>query len=95
MQDNVTIEEDCYLDGHEYTVTQTVFGKTLIKSGVKIGKHTYVRIGSTIGENTIIEPNSFVQREIPENEVWGGSPAKFITISKTTSSSNCSSPAIL
>ena len=78
LEDNVKIDDHVYLDGHEYTITQTVFGKTLVKKGVHIKKNSFVRIGTTIGENTIIEKNSMAQRFIPPNEVWGGMPAKFI-----------------
>jgi acetyltransferase-like isoleucine patch superfamily enzyme len=79
LEDNVTIDDHCYFDGHEYTISQTIFGKTLLKRGVHIKHHSYVRIGTTIGENTIIEPYSMAQREIPADEVWGGMPvAKFI-----------------
>jgi len=75
---NVKLDENVYLDGHEYTATQTVFGRIFIKDNVYIKKNTAVRIGCVIGENTIIEADSFAQREIPANEVWGGRPAKFI-----------------
>ncbi len=78
VEDNVHLDENVYCDGHEYTISQTVFGRTLIKKGVHIKRDSFVRIGTTIGENTIIQPNSFCQREIPANEVWGGNPAKCI-----------------
>lgn len=78
LEDDVTIEENVYLDGHEYTITQTVFGKTLLKRGVVLKKNVYVRTGTTVGEKTIIEENSWIQREIPSNQVWGGRPAEFI-----------------
>jgi acetyltransferase-like isoleucine patch superfamily enzyme len=78
IEDNVIIENNCYLDGHEYTTSQTVFGKILVKKGVHIKHDSYVRVGTTIGENTIIEPNSMVQREIPPNVVYGGTPGKVI-----------------
>jgi acetyltransferase-like isoleucine patch superfamily enzyme len=78
LEDNVLIGANCYLDGHEYTITQTVFGKTLLKKGVELKPHSFVRTGTTIGENTIIESDSMAQREIPANEVWAGVPAKFI-----------------
>ncbi len=78
LEDDVTIEENVYLDGHEYTITQTVFGKTLLKRGVVLKKNSYVRTGTTIGENTVIEENSWVQKEVPPNQVWGGRPAKFL-----------------
>lgn len=78
LEDNVVLEHDVYLDGHEYTITQTVFGRTVVKSGARIGAGTLVRIGTTIGENSIIEPKSLAHRVIPDNEVWGGIPAKFV-----------------
>ena len=78
LEDDVTIEENVYLDGHEYTITQTVFGKTLLKQGVVLKKNSYVRVGTTIGEKTIIEENSWAQKEIPPNQVWGGRPAEFL-----------------
>lgn len=78
LEDNVRIDDHVYLDGHEYTITQTIFGKTLVKKGVHIKKNSFVRTGTTIGENTIIERGGMAQRFIPPNEVWGGMPAKFI-----------------
>ena len=78
VEDDVILEHDAYLDGHEYTITQTVFGRSIIKKGARIGAHTLVRTGTIVGENTIIEPNSLTQKEIPANEVWGGVPAKFL-----------------
>ena len=79
LEDNVTIDDYCYFDGHEYTISQTIFGKILLKKGVHIKHHAYVRIGTVIGENSIIQPYSMAQRIIPPNEIWGGMPlAKFI-----------------
>jgi acetyltransferase-like isoleucine patch superfamily enzyme len=78
LEDDVVIDNDVYFDGHEYTITQTVFGKTLVKKGAHIKHHSFARIGTTIGENSVIESYSVAQREIPSDEVWGGVPAKFI-----------------
>ena len=78
LGDDVILEDNVYIDGHEFTIAQTVFGKTKIGNGTLIKKGSYVRTSSQIGENVIIEPNSFCQRVIPPNEVWGGVPARFI-----------------
>lgn len=78
LEDNVVMEDNCYFDGHEYTIAQSVFGRIRIGKGTRIGHDTYGRTGTQIGENAIIKPHSFLQREIPSNEVWGGVPAKFI-----------------
>jgi acetyltransferase-like isoleucine patch superfamily enzyme len=32
----------------------------------------------TVGENSIVAAYSFVNRDIPKNEVWGGVPIKRI-----------------
>jgi acetyltransferase-like isoleucine patch superfamily enzyme len=34
--------------------------------------------GVTIGENAMIGAGSLVTKDIPDNELWYGSPAKFI-----------------
>ncbi len=78
LEDDVRIEHDCYFDGHEYTITQTVFGKVHIGRGVHIRHDTFLRTGTTIGEGTVIEPQSMTQRSIPAHEVWGGVPAAFL-----------------
>jgi acetyltransferase-like isoleucine patch superfamily enzyme len=32
----------------------------------------------TIGENSIVAAHSFINKNIPKNEIWGGVPAKLI-----------------
>ena len=34
--------------------------------------------GVTIGKNSVVAAGSVVVKSIPDNEVWGGNPAKFI-----------------
>ena len=75
---NVRMEDHCYIDGHEYTTTQTVFGKTKICDGAHLKSHVFVRTGTLIVENSVIESDSMAQRVIPPNEVWSGYPAKFV-----------------
>ena len=77
VEDNVYIDDHSYIDGHEYTITQTVFGKTVIKKGAHLKHHSFARTGTTIGENSVLEPWSMAQRIIPDNEVWSGIPATF------------------
>lgn len=43
-----------------------------------IGPSCYLFRGVSIGECSVIEPNSFVSRDVPPFSVYGGSPAKFI-----------------
>ena len=44
-----------------------------------IGASCMVIAGVTIGEGAIVQPNSFVNRDIPSYTVYGGNPAKFIS----------------
>jgi len=51
-------------------------GSVLIKNGARIGTHTTIMPGVTIGENALIGAYSFVTRDIPDNMVAYGVPAK-------------------
>jgi len=50
----------------------------IINDGVFIGAHTTVLKGVEIGKNSIIGACSVVTKNIPENQIWAGNPAKFI-----------------
>lgn len=78
VEDNVKIEDYTYLDCHEYTISQTIFGRISIKKGVHLKHHSYVRPGTIIGENTTIEPRSFAQKNVPPNVVVKGLSGKII-----------------
>jgi len=49
-----------------------------IKDGVFVGASSIILKGVTIGTNSIIGAGSVVTKSIPDNEIWGGNPAKFI-----------------
>ena len=50
----------------------------LIDDNVFIGTRSIICKGVHIGKNSIVAAGSVVVKNIPENEVWGGNPAKFI-----------------
>ena len=52
--------------------------KIHIKEGVFIGGHCTILKGVTIGTNSVVGANSLVTKSIPNNEIWGGNPAKKI-----------------
>lgn len=56
-------------------------GKITVKDGVFIGCKSIILPGVTIGKNSIIGAGSVVTKDVGDNEVWAGNPAKFI---KTT-----------
>ena len=53
-------------------------GKVHLKKNCKIGSHSTILPGVTIGENTIIGANSLVLHDIPDNVVAFGTPAKVV-----------------
>ena len=50
----------------------------VIKDYVFIGARSIVTKGVTIGEKSIVAAGSVVVKDIPDGEIWGGNPAKFI-----------------
>jgi len=51
-------------------------GPVVLKNGCKVGTHSTVMPNVTIGENSIVAAYSFVTKDIPDNEMWAGIPAK-------------------
>jgi UDP-2-acetamido-3-amino-2,3-dideoxy-glucuronate N-acetyltransferase len=56
---------------------QAAIGGAKIGSNCFIGTNTVFQHGVTIGDNVITGALSFVNKNIPNNEVWIGSPAVF------------------
>lgn len=55
-----------------------LFGKILIKDYAYIGTNAQIMPGVTIGKGSIIAAGSIVTKSVPDNEVWGGNPARYI-----------------
>jgi len=53
-------------------------GKIHIKEGVWIGAHCTIAQNVTIGKNAIIAANSFVNKDVPDWAVFGGTPARLL-----------------
>lgn len=74
IEDLVQIGSHCSI----YSVS-TIDGKTgavLLKKNCRVGSHSVVMPGVTIGENAIIGAFSFVNSDIPDNATAFGVPAK-------------------
>lgn len=53
-------------------------GKVIIGERVFIGMNTLIVNSVTIGDNAVIGAGSVVTRDIPQNEIWAGNPARFV-----------------
>lgn len=83
----VVLEEEVQIGSHcsIYSVS-TIDDKTgtvHLKRNARIGSHSTVMPGVTIGENAIIGAHSFVNSDIPDNAVAYGVPAKVVRIQES------------
>jgi acetyltransferase-like isoleucine patch superfamily enzyme len=78
----VTIEDFVQIGSHSsiYSVStiDNKEGKVILKKNCKIGSHTVVMPGVTVGENSVVGACCFVNKDIPANVIAAGVPAKVI-----------------
>ena len=78
----VIIDDDVQIGSHcsVYTIStiDSTSGKVVLKNNCKLGSHSTVLPGVTIGENSIIGAHSLVNSNIPPNVIAVGVPAKVI-----------------
>lgn len=75
VEDNVQIGSHCSI--YSNSTIDDKKGPVILKKNCKIGSHSTIMPNVIIGENSIIAAHSFVNKNIPENEIWKGIPAKF------------------
>jgi len=76
LQENVQLGSHCSI--YSESTIDNKEGKVLLKKNCKIGSHSVIMPGVTIGENSIIGAFSFVNKNIPDNVTAYGVPAKVI-----------------
>lgn len=80
---NVTFINDLYPrattdQGNLQTGDDWVCIPTLVKKGASIGSSATLLCGITVGSNAIIGAGSVVTKDVPENTIAAGNPAKVI-----------------
>ncbi|MCH1547886.1 MAG: N-acetyltransferase [Flavobacteriaceae bacterium] len=80
IEDNVQIGPNVTFTNDKYPRAKASFEiqHILIKKNASVGAGSIILGGNTIGENSMIGAGSLVTKNIPPNELWFGSPAKFI-----------------
>jgi acetyltransferase-like isoleucine patch superfamily enzyme len=74
IQEGVEVGSHCSIYSH--STIDNKEGKVIIKKGAKIGSHSVVMPGVTIGENAVIGAFSFVNKDIPAGAVAFGVPVR-------------------
>ena len=79
---NITIGDLVQIGSHcsiySHSTIDDKKGKIVLEENCRIGTHSTIMPNVTVGENSIVAAYSFVNRDIPKNEVWGGVPIKRI-----------------
>jgi acetyltransferase-like isoleucine patch superfamily enzyme len=76
IEDFVQVGSHCSL--YSVSTIDNKGGKIVLKKNCKIGSHSVVMPGVTIGENSIIGAYTFVNKDIPANVIAVGVPVKVI-----------------
>jgi len=72
--DNVEIGSHCSI--YSVSTIDNKLGRVILGEGCKVGSHSTVMPGVTIGKNAIVGAHSFVNRDIPVDSVAFGVPAR-------------------
>jgi len=107
--EGVTIEDDVFVghnvsfindkyprataNGAPQTEADWVCIPTLVKKGASIGTSSTILCGVTIGENAIVGAGSVVTKDVPDNTVVAGVPARFVRTVETQSAAAGEEPA--
>jgi acetyltransferase-like isoleucine patch superfamily enzyme len=76
IEDNVKIGWSCSIFSN--STIDNKKGKIILKKDCKIGANSVILPGIIVGENATVGANSLVNKNIPSNETWVGTPARKI-----------------
>lgn len=80
IEEGVRLTSGCKIVTHFLSIQpyKYVRGKVQIKKGAYLGMNTLVVKPVIIGVGAVVGAGSVVTKDIPDNEVWAGNPARFI-----------------
>ena len=78
--DGVVVGGDATINGHLVESGEIVLAPVRIGDGALIGGGSIVQPGCTIGKGSVVATRAVLPKwtEVPDGEVWGGIPARFI-----------------
>ena len=76
IEDYVQIGSHCSI--YSVSTIDGKVGEVILKKNCRIGSHSLIMPGVTVGENSIIGAFSFVNKDIPDNVLAYGIPVKII-----------------
>lgn len=76
IEDLVQIGSHCSI--YSVSTIDDCTGKVVLKQNCKIGSHSTILPGVTVGENSIVGAHSLVMSDIPDNVLAFGIPAKVV-----------------
>ncbi|MFA4855184.1 MAG: acyltransferase [archaeon] len=74
--DNVQIGSHCSI--YSESTIDGKKGKVVLEEGCRVGSHTVIMPGVTIGKNSVIGVHSFVNKDVPAGVVAFGIPARVV-----------------
>lgn len=78
LEDEVQIGSHCSI--YSVSTIDEKTGPVVLKRNCRIGSHSVIMPGVTVGENSVIGAFSFVNRDIPDNVVALGVPARIVKV---------------
>jgi len=76
IEDYVQIGSHCSI--YSASTIDKKEGEVVLKKNCKIGSHSLIMPGITVGENSVVGAFSFVNRDIPKDTIAFGVPVKLV-----------------
>lgn len=76
IQDSVQVGSHCSI--YSISTIDNKRGPVILKKDCKVGSHSIIMPGVTIGKNALVGAFSFVNKDVPDDVTVAGVPAKII-----------------